>query len=271
MIQTHSSFSIRRSLLFSLTLMVFLTQILLPITKAIAVNTEFDGEYVGKLNLTVTATAPSDPPKVVTQQQSSDISIVVKDGKVIEAGQGGTIDSSGNALLYYDIPDYGTMNFKVHFTKGTSGKGPSVFGNINWTFNAATASIVLTGTFSGAVREKFTFTINQSAIHSARIGYLYTPVVSLCEPATKKGGQCGLFPTSKQRNPSGGTPPYSSKLRVGSKFLPTGLVLNASTGQISGTPIKGQATGPRIIDICVTDAKDRFTGVCRSVTLMLTK
>ncbi len=250
---------------------IFAIQFLLPVSTAAQLNTEFDGLYSGTLTLTITTTIPADPPIVMSNTQSSSFSLTVRDGKILDAGEGGIIDSAGNGKVSYNVPIYGTIVFNVHFTKGAPGKNTSVTGEIDWTANFGGLPAVLTGSYAGSGGDKFFFSISPNLLHNAKIGSPYIPIVSLCQPITKKGGLCGVFPTSTQRNPKGGKAPYTFKLKMGSPFLPTGMILNPFTGQISGTPIKGQKIGTRELIVCVTDANDRFTGVCRSVTLVLTK
>lgn len=254
-----------------LILVIFAVQLLLPASIAAQLNTEFDGTYSGTLTLTITSTIPADPPIVMSNTQTSSFSLTVRDGKILDAGEGGIIDSAGQGKVFYNMPVYGTISFIVQFVKGASGKSTSVKGEIDWTVNMGGLPIVLTGGYSGSGGDKFSFSISPTVVHPAKIGSPYIPVVSLCEPTTKKGGLCGVFPTSTQRNPKGGKAPYTFKLKAGSPFLPKGMTLNAFTGQISGTPIKGQKIGSRELVICVTDVNDRFTGVCRSVNLVLTK
>lgn len=265
MAQTYLRISLKKSFLLALTIALASTQLALPLATALTPNTQFDGEYSGKLTLTLTTTVPTDPPRKISITQTSDLRLTVRAGKVLEGGNGGTIDRAGNALASVTIPGYGTITFAVHFTRDSSGKGARVSGEMNAEFPAVFTVIV--GTYSGIGGEKFSFTI--PILHSARIGYPYIPV-SLCQPATKKGGLCGLFSPSLQRNPKGGKAPYTFRTKIGSAFLPTGMLLNPFTGLISGTPRKGQKTGPKKMVICAYDSNDGFTGVCRSVTLNLT-
>ena len=229
------------------------------------VITDFDGNYIGKCTLTVTATAKTNPPRKFSTTQTFDIAFMVHNGRITGWASGSVLNKAGSATLTIPITGYGTLTITSHFSRNASTEVLSLSGTVSGSFPAASA--VITGKFSGSSNDKFTFTIPSPILPAAKIGQKYPPGISFCTPAVPNGALCGLF--IKSTNPSGGKPPYTFKLNSESNLLPTGMTLNASTGSLSGTPIPGQVAMTKRLIVCAYDSSNRFSGICRGATLKL--
>lgn len=248
-----------RLLFFSL---ISLSLILPPAFSAAAI-TDFDGTYKGNFTMTITVTVPTKPPQKMTKTSTIPMKLLVHDGQILGWGKGMVINKAGKATMTLPIAGYGSISFTVYFSRNHSTDITTLTGVLSGAFPSANA--VISGKFTATGGEKFLFSID-TPLKEAHIGKKYDGV-SLCAPPVKPGGMCGIFP--KSRNPSGGNPPYRFGLQSGSDFLPTGIVLNFRTGEISGTPMAGQKPDTRHLIICAYDSNDWFTGVCRKTTLTL--
>lgn len=248
----------------SLFLMV-ISSLFIPNASSATPITDFDGTYAGNFTITVTVTVPTNPPQKISNTSTAPIQLSVNKGVIVGWAKGSVINKAGKAIISVDLAPYGKLTLTSYFAKNASTGVMSVSGTLSGSFPAARS--VISGKFIASGRDRFIFSI-PSILPAAKIGKKY-PVVNFCNPVPPKGQMCGPFFTP--RNPSGGKPPYTFKLRAGSDFLPTGLVLNSRTGELSGTPKAGQAPVTKKLIICAYDSNDRFTGVCRTTTMVLTK
>lgn len=255
----------RKVLFISLLFLMASTGLVLPTASSTTPITDFDGSYIGKFTLTVTVTVPTDPPKKMSNTVTSPMSLTVRNGAILGWGKGFILNKAGKANITVPISGYGNITFTANFSRNTSTDVTTVTGTLSGSFPSAYT--VLSGRFSATGGDKFSFTI-PSALKNAQIGKKY-PGYSFCQPPVASGGLCGSF--QKSTNPSGGKPPYSFRLKVGSDFLPTGIILNFRTGQISGTPIAGQKPTTKQLVVCAYDSNDGFTGVCRTTTMVFTR
>lgn len=87
------------------------------------------------------------------------------------------------------------------------------------------------------------------------VGKRYT--YSFCEPVTARA--CGGPFAKNQKNPTGGNGgPYIFKIKIGSGFAPTGIVLNSRTGILTGIATKKAAKNGEVthypFTVCVSDS-----------------
>jgi len=254
----------RKVTYFSLILVV-ISSLFIPSARSATPITDFDGTYVGKFTVTVTVTIPTNPPRKISTTQTVPMQLSVIKGVITGWGKGFVINKAGKATMTIAIPPYGYLTFTSNFSRNSSTGLASFKGILTGSFPSARA--VVTGNFTATGREKFNF--NPRTLPNAKIGQKYPANVSFCDPPVPNGALCGLF--ARSNSPSGGKPPYTFKLKSGSILLPTGMILNSSTGTLSGTPIAGQKPGTRFLTVCAYDANDRFTGVCRNTTLTLAR
>lgn len=252
-----------RKLSFTSIFLIALTSLLLPLSSATTPVSDFDGTYSGKFTITATITVPSKPPQKISKTSTMPMELLVRNGVIVGWAQGSVLNKAGDASITVTIAPYGNITFTSHFVRNASTQLTSVTGTLSGSFPSIRT--IISGKFSATGTEKFVF--NARTLPDAKIGQKYPSGISFCTPAVQSGALCGLNKNST--NPSAGEPPYTFKLQNSGGFLPTGMTLNASTGTISGTPISGQKTGVRILVVCAYDATDRFTGVCRTVTLLL--
>jgi len=255
----------RKVLFVSLLSLLASSVLVLPTASSATPITDFDGIYNGTVTITGTLTINSTPPKKIVTTNTNVLSLVVKNGKIIGGATGSILDVNGNATMVIPFPGYGDITLKAHFVRNASSKVLTSTGTLSASFPGY--GMVFSGKFSLTGGDKFSFTI-PSTLKNAQIGKKY-PDYSFCQPPVPSGGLCGTFP--KSTNPSGGKAPYSFRLKVGSDFLPTGMILNFRTGQISGTPIAGQKPVTKKLIVCAYDSNDAFTGVCRTTTMVLTR
>lgn len=255
----------RKILFFPFLFLLASSGLILPIASSATPITDFDGTYNGTLTLTVTTTVPTDPPKEISETVTSAATLTVHNGEILGWGKGFILNKAGKATITVPIAGYGSITFTANFSRNTSTGVTTVTGDLSGPFPSAYT--VLSGRFTASGGDKFSFTI-PSRLDNARIGKKY-PVYSFCQPPVAAGGLCGSF--QKSNNPSRGKPPYSFRLKVGSDFLPTGMILNFRTGQISGTPIAGQKPVTKQLIVCAYDSNNAFTGVCRTTTMVLTR
>lgn len=239
-----------------------------PANSATAI-TIFDGTYEGYEVLTVTITIPTNPPtkKTITSTTPT-FSFTVVNGKIAGGVYGFIINNSGTGALTVPIPGYGSITLTSHFVRNATTRAVSVTGTISGSFPSA--GVVVGGKFYAHLADKFKFNI-PSSIPGANIGKRYSGY-SFCTPKVPAGYGCGW--PSKSTSPTGGKPPYTFRLKVGSftgggDLLPTGLVLNFKNGQITGTPRKGLKTRTFRLVVCAYDANDSWNGVCRATNLVL--
>ena len=226
----------------------------------------FDGTYSGTITITTTTTIPTDPPQTSSKTDSNELTLVVTNGVIEGGAKGSILDSAGNATMLFPYGGANDLAVVARFRRDVNTGALSVSGVLNWNFPSA--QIVVVGEFALKAIEKFTFKV-PAKLPSAKIGKRYQSGVSLCSPMPPPKHLCGVF--AKISNPNGGREPYTFGLKIGSDFLPSGMILNANTGVISGTPKVGQKPGTRHLILCSYDANDRFTGICRSTTLTLTR
>jgi len=137
--------------------------------------------------------------------------------------------------------------------------------------NASTGVISGTpsGTFSGTVNFTVTATDNESPTKqtaSANLSIAISAPPLKVTTTSLAGGSVGTVYTNQTLQATGGITPYSWAVTTGS--LPTGLVLNASTGVISGTPT-GTFVGTDNFTVTVTDAETP-SGAKASANLSIT-
>ncbi len=153
-----------------------------------------------------------------------------------------TVSGSGGAAPYTfaltngSLPTGLTLNPSTGQISGT----PTAAGTFNFDITATDAN-GCTGVTSYSITMSCpAITVNPSTLPDGTVGALYDQTVS----------------------GSGGTAPYTFTVTNGS--LPTGLTLNPSTGQISGTP---SVAGPFNFDITATDANGCSGVTSYSVTM----
>ncbi len=107
----------------------------------------------------------------------------------------------------------------------------------------------ISGTPSTAGNYTIAAQVTDSSSHTATAQFPVSIAASLTITTTSlQGGTAGV-PYSTSLQASGGTPPYSWSIASGA--LPAGLTLNASSGQISGTP---SAAGSSTFTVKASDA-----------------
>ena len=144
----------------------------------------------------------------------------------------------------------------------TGGTPPYTFSVGSGTLPAGLTLNTSTGAISGTPTTTGTFTIRVTDAKGAvGTGCTITinppPLVVTCSAINM--GTTGVPFNSPVMTVTGGTPPYT--FSVGSGTLPAGLILNTSTGAISGTP-----TAPGTFTIKVTDSKGAVGTGC-SITI----
>ena len=128
------------------------------------------------------------------------------------------------------------------------------------TLNAATGLLSGTPTTAGS----FAFTVRvtddagQSATKAVTLVVAATPVLTFAPPA----GEVSVAYTY-QPVVTGGTDPYTWRVSAGS--LPAGLTLNATTGQITGTPTAAATTS---VTLAVTTARGASVTRTASITVV---
>ena len=118
----------------------------------------------------------------------------------------------------------------------------------------ASSPVVVTGLTNGSAYSCTTTATNGAALSSpasAAVSVTPVDVLSVSSPATAPAATVGQ-PYSFTLTASGGVPPYS----WAATGLPAGLSLNASTGEISGTPTdtKSAAKAALTVSISLTDS-----------------
>lgn len=257
----------RKVLIISLLFLIAISGLFLPTANSATPITEFDGTYIGEFTLTVTVTVAdaTDTLKDRSHTVTNAMSLTVRKGAILGWGKGFILNKAGKATITLSIPEYGNMTVNANFSRNTSTGVTTVTGIMSGSF--LSASTVINGSFSANGGDKFSFTI-PSALRNAQIGKKF-PGYSFCQPPVASGGLCGSFQEST--SPSGGKAPYTFRLKIGSDFLPTGIILNSRTGQISGTPKAGQKPGTKELTVCAYDSNEAFTGVCRTTKMVLTR
>ncbi|HEX3841824.1 MAG TPA: putative Ig domain-containing protein [Acidimicrobiales bacterium] len=152
---------------------------------------------------------------------------------------------------------------------GTGGTGPYTWSVTNGslpaglTLDAVTG--VLSGTPTGSGPSAFTVTLtdaaNQTASQAYTVGILAAP--SITTPGLP-GGEVGAS-YSQTVAGTGGSTPYAWSVTNGS--LPAGLVLDSSTGVISGTPT---TSGPAAFTITLTDANNQTASQAYTLGILAT-
>lgn len=163
----------------------------------------------------------------------------------------GTLTMSGGveprSLSGYTLPAGVTLT-KTNETTLTFGGTPTGAGLGPGTSFAFDASVDIAGSASG------------SAVLSDSITLTVTAVVAAFDPTPLLDCTVGT-PYTAQVDASGGIPPYSYAVTTGA--LPAGLSLNASTGEITGTPTTA-ATGVSFT-VTVTDSEGNFDDVTDTI------
>lgn len=255
----------RKILFLSFLFLLTSSGLIFPIGSSAAPITDFDGTYNGTFSLTVTATLPTDPPQEISNTATSAMTLGVHNGEITGWGEGSILNKAGKATMTLPIAGYGSITFTANFSRNSSTGVTTVTGNLSGSFPSV--NTVLFGRFTASAGDKFSFWIS-STLPNARIGQKY-PGYSFCQSPVATGKLCGIF--KKSDNPTGGKPPYTFRLKMGSDFLPTGMTLNSRTGQISGRPIAGQKPTQKRLVVCAYDSDNLFSGVCRTTTMVLTR
>lgn len=255
-----------RKIHFFLVLSFFISiNLLFPVSSFSAPITDFDGNYNGSYTLTLTTNVPTDPPQIITETETENLVFTVLNGQILGWGEGFLLNKAGQATLTIPIEGYGNINVTASFSLNSSTGVITASGQISGSFPAAYT--VITGKFTASYDNKLKFTIERQ-LYNAQIGQKYRGY-SFCVPAVAPGKLCGIF--SKPTNPTGGRPPYTFRLKIGSDLLPTGMILNSRTGQITGTPKAGQKPGKKKLVVCAYDSSSALNGVCQTTTLVLTR
>jgi len=158
-------------------------------------------------------------------------------------------------------------------TGGTAPLGWSIIGGAlpaGLSINSLTGLISGTPTMSGSF--PFTVRVNDSVSGSANRAFTLTinPPPAITTAAALSAGTVGTAYTRPPLAATGGTPPLSWSVSVGS--LPTGLTLNAGTGQISGTPLAAGTFNftARVTDSLAAAATRDFTLTINPALLITT-
>ena len=255
----------RKILIFFISSFFVSISLLFPVSSFSDSITDFDGDYKGFYTLTFTTNVPSDPLQIITETETDNLAFRVFNGQILGWGEGFMLNKAGQATLTIPIEGYGNITATSFFSWSTSASVITATGTISGSF--PTAYTVVTGKFTASYDNKLKFTIEKQ-LYNAQIGKKYRGY-SFCVPAVTPGKLCGIF--SKPTNPTGGRPPYTFRLKIGSDFLPTGMILNSRTGQITGTPKAGQKPGKKKLIVCAYDSSSALNGVCQTTTLVLTR
>ncbi len=157
----------------------------------------------------------------------------------------------------------------VPYSRGftvNDGTGPFVWSVSSGTLPAGLSINTSTGLITGTPTATGSSTItvqvsdvnNSTATRSATINVTANPAVTFTPPT----GEVGIAYTA-QPTAAGGTAPYTWAVSGGA--LPAGLVINASTGAITGTPNAAIATS---VTVRVTDAVARTATQARTITIV---
>jgi hypothetical protein len=204
------------------------------------------GTFTGTLNITVTVTDSESPTK---KSAAANLSITISAPTLSVTTTtlaGGTI---GNAYTNQTLQAAGGIS--PYSWAVTTGSLPT-----GLTLNAATGVISGTpsGTFVGT--DNFTVTVTdsetptqQTASANLSITISVAPLSVTTSGSLTTGVVSSVYPGATLQA-SGGITPYSWAVTTGS--LPAGLVLNAATGVISGTPT---ASGTSNFTVTVTDSE----------------
>ena len=255
----------RKILFFSFLFLLTSSGLIFPIASSATPITDFDGFYNGTITVTLTTTLPTDPPEIISKTETNSVTFTVHKGGILDWGEGAILNKAGDATMTVPITGYSGITFTAKFSRNTSTGVTTVTGDLSGSFPSA--GIVISGRFKASGGDKFSFKI-PSRLGNARIGQKY-PGYSFCQPPVAAGRLCGIFKESN--SPTGGKPPYTFRLKMGSDFFPTGMTLNSRTGQISGTPKAGQKPTQKRLVVCAYDSNNLFTGVCRTTTMLLTR
>ena len=171
----------RKVLFISLLFFIASSGLVLPTANSAPPITDFDGTYNGNLTLTVTVTAPTDPPIKESRSATSAISLTVHKGAILGWGKGSILNKAGKAIITVPILGYGNITFTANFSRNTSTGVTTVTGTLSGSFPSIYTA--LSGTFSANGGDKFSFTI-PSAIKNAQIGKKY-PGYSFCQPPSR--------------------------------------------------------------------------------------
>jgi hypothetical protein len=171
---------------------------------------------------------------------------------------GSTLTTASNSSVTV-INNGGSSCNKVFWQVGSSatlGTGTSFTGDI-----LALSSITLTtgsNTNGRALARNGAVTLDTNSVNTC--GVSICPIITV-NPASLPNGSVGT-PYSQTVSGSGGTSPYTFSISSGS--LPTGLLLNSSTGAITGTPT---TVGTFTFTITATDATGCFGSRLYTVTI----
>ena len=212
-----------------------------------AISGKPSGTFTGTVSFTVTVTDSESPTK---QTASANLSIVISAPPLSVT----TTSLAGGSIgtIYTNQTLQATGGITPYSWAVTTGSLPS-----GLSLNAATGVIsgTPTGTFVGT--DSFTVTVTDSetptgAKASANLSITIT-VAPLSVTTTSSSFVVGVVNSvypSTTLQATGGITPYTWAVTTGN--LPAGLVLNASTGAISGTPT---ASGTANFTVTVTDSE----------------
>lgn len=237
---------------------------------------EFNGTYEMTTAQTITTTYLSSnvPPQVATNELKW--TLLVKDGILTGTNRdvtGAITSSDGSA--WYRMPFGGIVSpvtGVMRFARDTAGH-MTVTGQGQSTTDLGVGVISNAQVQNGTSTDDIIFTVESPLAKTAVRGKAFS--YSFCRPAVGKGRLCGGPLSAKiVTNPTGGPTsaagaPSNYKFATKSGFLPRGLVLNARTGAISGTPYAGDRPGMYKFMVCAYTGIANRWDACKWTSLKL--
>jgi CSLREA domain-containing protein len=213
--------------------------------------------YSGSLTGTTTQNTAANGAATFTGLTPSSPTSVTNDYLIGSAAAGTntfSVNSSYFNLISIVLPPttLGNAQVGVSYTaainQATGGVGSVTYAVTSGSLPAGVSLTASTGAFTGTPTAggSFSFGITATDSHGAQAGQSYALTVSpptiVFAPtsATLTAGTFGTAGYSASISASGGTGPYTYSVATGS--LPNGLLLNTSTGAITGTPTTASAT-----------------------------
>ena len=222
------------------------------------------GNFVGPTNFTVVVT-DSETPTPQTANAGLSIAITVAPLSVTTSGSlpAGVVNS-----VYPGVTLQATGGIQPFINWSVVG------GNTNLppglTLNAATGAISGTPTTAGTTN--FTVTVTDSeatpkTATSATLSITVNPALSVTTNSLPAGVVGTTYPAGTTLQAAGGVSPDTWSVTTGN--LPAGLILNASTGAITGKPT-GPAVGTIGFTVTVTDSESPTKTATQSLSIVIT-